>query len=134
MVYHVTDRYSIIVNELCQFCEHSSSQAHRAVQSRAAFLHLQRLTQPFCTCMIQAHGRLWKPQVRLSSLVHTDCPLSSSSPNWLAKAAQELLAVTGPICDLPAVPGRLQVVQRFVILLYGRTSTCTDIDKARWKL
>ena len=32
----------------------------------------------------------------LFSLVHTDRTQSSSSPNWLAKATQELLAVTGP--------------------------------------
>ena len=30
-----------------QFCEHSPSHAHRAVHSSAAFLHLQRPTQPF---------------------------------------------------------------------------------------
>ena len=93
-------------------------------------MHLQRLTQPSCTCMTQAR---WKPQVRLSSLVHTDCPLSSSSPNWLAKAAQELLAVTGPIYVTSLEVALMQVVQRFVIL-YDRTSTCTDIDKARRKL
>ena len=28
----------------------------------------------------------------------------------------------------------MQVVERFVILLYDRTSTCADIDKARRKL
>ena len=57
-----------------------------------------------CTCMIPAHSRLLKPQVRLSNLVRTDHLLSSSSPNLLAKAVQELLAVTGPIHVLP---GRL---------------------------
>ena len=42
------------------------------------------------------HGKKLPHTGKLFSLVHTDRPLSSSSHNWLARAAQELLAVTGP--------------------------------------
>ena len=59
---------------------------------------------PSCTCMIlhAAQSRFLKPRVRLSSFVRTDDLLSSSNPNLLAKAVQELLAVTGPIHVLPS--------------------------------
>ena len=63
-----------------QFLMHSPSHRHRAVQSGAAFLHLQRFTQPFLHLHDSSSRQVWLPVVILSSGAHTAPPLFWSTP------------------------------------------------------
>ena len=50
----------------------------------------------------------------------------------LSELTKTLLNLSSAPSDIPEEV--LHAMERFVILLYGRTSTCTDTDKARKKL
>ena len=52
------------------------------------------------------------------------------------KSLPELTGILLKLADLPArvTEEAMKAIERFVILLYDKTSTCTDVNKARKKL
>ena len=50
----------------------------------------------------------------------------------LPELTDALLKLSCAPSDIPE--DAMHIIERFVILLYDRTATCTDIDKARCKL
>ncbi|QQP32326.1 Uncharacterized protein FKW44_024600 [Caligus rogercresseyi] len=49
-----------------------------------------------------------------------------------ARITEALIQLSSAPSDIPN--DAMCIIERFVILLYDRTSKCTDIYKARWKL